>query len=209
MLRRLTQTTPYAVLVLALVALALTACAQKSPEERVAEARTKYSIRSTSFLPQEPAAPVDAMDEGMMGDEMVDETSDGEMPADAATEDSVDGTMDDADGDAMADAGGEGDGMATAKHEVLFDLIVQFDGNDPLPGVTVEITHADPFEKEKGSFRHYLETGPMVKSETKQLSFTVPDLDFVDGDLFSVDIRGHVPPEERGEYREFAETQFD
>ncbi|MEM7587566.1 MAG: hypothetical protein AAF560_29530, partial [Acidobacteriota bacterium] len=89
---------------------------------------------------------------------------------------------------------------------IFFDLIVRFDGYDALPGITVDITHADAFQKEKEVFRHWLDTTGMAKSDTRQIDFILEDIEFEDGDVFSVMLRETVPSEERGEYREFAEA---
>lgn len=191
------------ILMLVSLALALTACPQKSPEDRVLEARNKYTVQLNAFLPQEPEiVPIDGAME-------VEEAAEGAAEAVAQASEAVAEEAEAAEAD---DAGlEEGEEIVEAEpttRSVFFDLIVLFDGNESLPGVTVEITQADPFEKEKASFRHYLETGPMVKSETKQVSFTIDGLDFEDGDLFSVELRSFVPEGERGEYREFAESGF-
>lgn len=207
MLRRFLRSTPLTALVLALVALTLTACAQKSPEERVAEARTKYKVALNAFLPQDPEPVIDEdMTEDAMPEEGAEASETAVAAEVAAAAVAAEGEEGEEGEEGMAE---ESEEMTSSGRDVFFDLIVQFDGPESLPGITVEITHADPFEKEKASFRHYLETGTMVKSETKQVSFTVPGLDFVDGDLFSVDVRAHVPAEERGEYREFAESGFE
>lgn len=87
---------------------------------------------------------------------------------------------------------------------ILIDLIVRFDGSEPLPGITVDIAQADPFEKTKASYRHWIETAGMFKRDTRQISFDLEVEDFQVGDVFSVVLESHVAAEDRGEYREFA-----
>ena len=203
MLRRFSRTTPFTIVALAILVLALTACAQKSPEERVAEARAKYKVTLNAFLPQDPEPVIDEL----AGDDtMPEETA--EASEAAASAEAVAVAAESAEGEEGEEGeegmGEEGAEIPSPLRSVFFDLIVQFDGTESLPGITVEITHADPFEKEKGAYRYYLETGKMVKSELKQMSITLEDVPFETGDLFSVEVRQVVPAEERGEYKELA-----
>jgi len=183
--------------------LLLAGCAQKSPEEQVAETRAEYTVQLNAFLPQEPEAEEPAAEEGeemAEGEEAMAEEGGEEMAGDEMAGDEMAGDEMAGEGDeAMAD-----EGPRTA--EILFDLIVQFDGDEPLPGITVDISHADPFEKEKAVYHHWIETGDMIKGQTNQESFVKEIPNFETGDVFSVDLRSYVPPEERSEYREFAEA---
>jgi hypothetical protein len=89
--------------------------------------------------------------------------------------------------------------------EILLDLLVAFSSGKSLPGVTIEISHADPFEKEKASFRRYLETGTVLAGDSRQLVETLEVENYETGDVFAVSVRPVVPAEEHGEYREFSE----
>ncbi len=193
------------VIVVACVAV-LTGCAAKSPEDQIAETRTQYTVRLNTWAPRDPEPMVD---EGMMeGDAMAAGAEAAESAAEAA--ESV--------AEAAESAVEAGEEMAEGEEEVteadvvpqtrkiFFDLIVRFDGTKSLPGITVDITHADAFEKEKGQHRYWLDTAGMLKSDTRQIDFELEDVEFVDGDVFSVALRPQVPPEERGEYREFTVT---
>ena len=51
---------------------------------------------------------------------------------------------------------------------IFFDLIVLFEGDDPLPGLTLEVSQADSAGAEKQSWRHYQELSAHIKGETKQ-----------------------------------------
>ena len=189
---------------LALVVLA--ACTPKTPQQVVEETRAQYKVTLNAFLPQEPA-----MDESMM-----EEPMEGEMSENGESMDTPDAMGEDqmAEGETMEGEMAEGemtegemmDDGAAATRNIIFDVLVQFSGTKPLPGLTLDITQADAFEKEKATFRYYLETGPMVKSEAKQMSFTLEDVAFETGDVFSVELRSTVPAAEQGEYREFAEA---
>jgi hypothetical protein len=89
--------------------------------------------------------------------------------------------------------------------QILLDVLVAFDGSESLPGLTIDISHADPFQKEKATFREYIETGPMLSGEQKQMTVVLEVENFETGDAFGASVRSNVPAEEQGEYREFAE----
>lgn len=180
----------------------LVACTPSSPEEKVAATRTQYMVTLNAFFPQEPP-----VEETMP--ELLDAGDEEEGASiDLVAMEPVDGDTEGVDGDADSMAVDENvvdSGPKTVG--ILLDLVVRFDGTDPLDGLTLDISQADPFEKEKATFRHYIELGSMVKSETKQVSFVLEDVDYVDGDLFSVNLREVVAPGDRAEYREFAAAQ--
>lgn len=90
---------------------------------------------------------------------------------------------------------------------IMFDVRVTFLGREPLPGITLDITHADPFEKEKDHRRHWIETPKFIKGTSEDIDFELGGFAFVDGDVFSVDLLQFVPEDVRGEYREFAEAK--
>ena len=159
-------------------------CAPKSPEEKIAAARAKYAMQPSGILVREiePEPAAEAMDaeegaaaEAMAEDEEVTDELEFEAP--------------------------EG-GPRTVN--VLFDLILTFDGREALPGITIEVTHRDPFEKEKAHFRQWIETAGLGRGEARQISFEKEIANFETGDDFAIEIRPFVPPEERGNYREFA-----
>jgi hypothetical protein len=138
------------------------------------------------------------MAEGEMAEEGVASSAEGAMAAE--TEEGAEGE------------GAEGEGMMEPEMEegprtaqILLDLLVVFDGSESLPGLTVDISHADPFEKEKANYRKYIEPGTMLSGEQKQVPVILEVENFETGDAFSAFVRSNVPPEERGEYREFAE----
>lgn len=69
-----------------------------------------------------------------------------------------------------------------------------------------EVTQTDPFGEEKESTLKWLHTEGMVQGDFSQEDVEFKGVEFEDGDAFSVALREVVPPESRGQYREFAEA---
>lgn len=178
---------------------AVIACQPKSPEEKIAAERAAYTVELNSWFPREPEPEVTGDAEG--------EAAEGEAAAEATAV----AEGEEAAGEAAPAEGEEGelevvdvDAAGPRMVNVFFDLIVLFEGDDPLPGLTLDISQADSGGAEKQSFRHYQELPAHIKGETKQVSFELEGIEFAEGDQFSVALRKVVPPEEQGEYREFA-----
>jgi hypothetical protein len=87
--------------------------------------------------------------------------------------------------------------------EVLLDVLLRNDGRGTLPGVTLDISMAGPGGAEKTHRRVYVDARG-ADPGGKQVSLTLEDLPYEQGDGFSVEVRSAVPPADRGEYREFA-----
>lgn len=186
----------------ALAALVLTGCPQQSPEMRVLEARSKYSIEPTSVLVNELEAEEPIMGEespaAVMGEE-VSVAAEASAVAAEVAEGEVTGE------DILDEEMAEPQGPRGV--EVLFDLLVRFNATgDALPGITIGIVHQDPFEKEKGRHLAWVETPGLRKGEERQISVSLEVANYEDGDEFSVEFSPFVPPEKRGDYREFAEV---
>ncbi|MEM8994503.1 MAG: hypothetical protein AAGF23_06895 [Acidobacteriota bacterium] len=175
-----------------------TGCAEKTPAEKVAEARASYVVELNSWFPREPE-PEPVADEAPADGEAADgEAADGEdAPADgeAADGEGADAELEILDVD--ADTG-------PRQVNVFFDLIVLFEGDEPLGGLTLDVSQADGSGAEKKSWLHYVELPDHIKGSTKQVSFETQGVEFEEGDQFSVILRKVVPPDEQGEYREFA-----
>jgi hypothetical protein len=170
--------------------LILVGCAQKSPEEVVAETRTEYFLEPTGMLVQEPeTASEDLLAEDAAEAEQGDEPAAAEAAA-AAEEDEA--------------AAEEAEGPRTVR--VMFDVVVRFDGRKSLPGITIDISHRDPFEKEKARYQQWIETPGMSRGDARQLSFEKEISNYETGDQFAIEFRPFIPPEERGDYREFTEA---
>ncbi len=178
-----------------LAAVVLTACPQKSPEVQVLEARDKYSLEPTGFLVQELETEAEAASEEMAAEPAEVAAVAAEA---AAVAEAAEGEM--LDEETAAPAG-------PRSVAVMFDLLVRFNATgDALPGITVEIVHNDPFQKEKARHLSWVETPGLRKGEERQLPVRLEVDNYEDGDSFSVEWNAFVPPEKRGEYREFAEA---
>ena len=194
MKRSLMKSTLAGALLVGLV-LMVTACAPGSPEEKVAEIRSNYTVELNSWRVLEPE-PAEMPAEG-------EDIAEGEeAPAeDTATEDTA------GEGEEAAAEGEEGmDAMADAEPRtdaVLFDLVVYFRGNEGLPGVTVDITQAGADQQEKAVYHHFIDTEGIVNGDTRQEAFELEGVEFAEGDVFAVSLKPGIPAD-ISEYREFS-----
>ena len=198
---------------LLLLLAALVACGPGSPEEKVTQTRAQYSVQLNGWFPKAVEEPAyEPMDGEMTDEEMTDgETADGEAEAEAsdeaATED-VGAEGEAVEGEAVEGEAVEGEPMAEAAPApttIVFDLIVLFSGKEPLPGITVDLTQADADGNEKKTWREFLDIPSIVKAETKQLTLE-SEVDFAEGDQFSVQLLKYVDPANYSEYHEYAEA---
>lgn len=191
MLRR-TTALAFAALVLA----AVFACGPpKSPEEKVAELRAEYTAKLNGFaVEQEPTAGAPSgTDEGM-----AQQGAAGEASAPAAGSET-------AQAGEMAQSGDMA--SATPVHQTaILDILVSRKGRHGLPGVTVDITEADPKGDEKGHWLAYLDVSHVLPGADAQISYTLHDVDYEQGDGFNVEVRSPVPAADRGQYKEFQEA---
>ena len=157
---------------------ALSACAPKSPEERVAAARGSYRATLNGFVVQEEVVGAGETVEG------------GEMEP-AATEEPV------AEGEEMPEP--------EVIQNVLVDILVQHDSYELLSGVTVEIWQVDASEETKGHWQLWVDTEGLPKATATQVGHVLEDVSYEDGDGFAAEIR-LVPEGERGDYREYSEA---
>lgn len=179
------------------VLLLSSACGPSDPAAKVAATRAEYTIQLNTFIVQEPEQVEPMMDTELEGEAVSEAIAEEaavavEAVSGEAEEEGAEGEVDEVEA-----------GPKTT--DVLLDLLLYFNGTDSLPGVTIEVSMADPFEKEKATFRRYLETGKMVRGEGRQETLMLEGIEnFETGDVFSVFIRPSVPTEEQGEYPEFA-----
>ena len=182
-------------LTIALVAVALvalTACAPKT----VDQIRTQYSVELNAWMPLAPPAPEEPMmEEGMEGEDMAE----GEI---AEAEEAMEGEEMAEGGEMLEEAAPAG----PTSRDIQFDVVVRFSGQDPLPGITVDITHANAAEQEKGVYRHYVDTSSFRPGEPLQETFKIEGVPFEEGDVFSASIRPVVADADKGEYREYSEV---
>jgi hypothetical protein len=179
---------------LVLGAALLAGCGPSDPAQEVEDARSRYSVEVASFsVDQNPTGDVftqpPAMPEGQ-----------GEAEGEDAGADAAD----------AADAAAEGEAMEMQEpvdltQDVILDLLVRWNGRDPLAGITVDITHADEAGNEKGAYRAWIETAEVHRGPPTQMVHRLEDLDYVDGDGFHAEVRSPIPAGERAQYREFSE----
>lgn len=185
-------------LLLILAAVVLTACPQKSPEQQVLEARDKYSLEPSGILINE--LETEAEPAGEAAAEMVAEAAEAAAVAAEAT---AEGEA--AEGEILDEETAAPQGPRSV--EVMVDLLVRFNATgEALPGITVEIVQNDPFQKEKDRHLAWVDTAGLRKGEQRQVSVGLEVDNYEDGDEFTVEWNAFVPPEKRGEYREFAES---
>ena len=188
----------------AFVFLVAAGCGPNSPEDQVAATRAQYTVRLESFTAEQPE-PEPVMEEEVVAEE-------GEAAA-TATASAVESAMVAEEAVAGEEGAGE-EGMDEEEvvesgprpTDVILHLLVRFGGDEALPGITVEVTQADPFGKEKEPTLHWVETAGMGKSDVQQVDLRLEGIEYEDGDGFSVLLRQTVPAEDRAQYREFAEA---
>lgn len=89
------------------------------------------------------------------------------------------------------------------RQEVVLDVHLAWNGREALPGITLDLTMIDASGEVKARRKLWVETGGLVRGDSRQIEFTVADLDYREGDGFYVEVRSPIQPEERNEYREF------
>lgn len=94
------------------------------------------------------------------------------------------------------------DDPGTGGQRIVLDVLVEWSGNEPLPGLTLDVSMADPAGAEKVSRKVWIETAQLRRGG-EQLALVLDDLPWQPGDGFFVEVRPSVPAAERGEYREF------
>lgn len=77
-------------------------------------------------------------------------------------------------------------------------------GGEGLPGLTLDVAQLDAAGREKRRWRVWADTGELAAGATNEVQPRLEDVDYRPGDRFQVEVRGEVPPAERGEYREFS-----
>jgi len=189
------------IIALASIALSLVltvACGKPlSPAEKISQQRSKYTATLNGFVVH--SVPED----GAQGGAMMDET-DGAM----------DQAMDQA-GDTMADEGGTEEMAAgedaeampvPTRQDAILDILVTTTSKETLPRLTVDIDQVDADKNPKGHWLATLDTSEVLRGPGSQISYTVENVDYTEGDGFTVDVRHPVPPEDRGQYPEFQES---
>lgn len=168
----------------------LVSCAPKSPAEKVSGLRAYYTAKVVGFL-------VDAHPAVDLSEQVMD--LDGEADADVeAVGDPGDREMD-ADAELVPAAE-----PAQMIQDIVVDILLQHDSPEKLPGITLDISMVDPSKAEKAHWRVWVDTANLVKATGSQFAHILEDVDYMEGDGFSVEVRHPVPEAERGDYKEFA-----
>lgn len=178
----------------ALLSLGTLGCRQLTPEEKVASLRSQYTAEALSFVVVEPEETVVAEDElpgaeeAVEGEEVLEE-----VEVEAAEETDI-GEID--------EPGEPVPGPVT----VLVDVLVSTTATDKLDGLTLDVFHADAQQDVKENRRVWIDTSGVVRGPGTQFTLELEDVDYEEGDGFSVEVRSPIPEAERSEYREFQEA---
>jgi len=155
------------------------ACGPSSPADKIAQTRSLYSARVNGFVVEEEPIFEEPIEEiGAVIEEEEIEAAELEEQADFEP--------------------------VAVSQRVLLDILIQHDSNEKLPGITVEISMADPGGQEKGHWRVWFDTSDVEKANVTQFTHILEDVSYEEGDGFFVEVRHPVPEAERGEYKEFA-----
>lgn len=77
-------------------------------------------------------------------------------------------------------------------------------GDEGLSGLTLDVIQLDAAGREKRRWRVWAEAGELAAGAAGEVRPRLEDVDYRPGDRFQVEVRGDIPPAERGEYREFS-----
>ncbi len=176
---------PGALVLASITLLSLPACFSKSPEERVAEVRSRYRATLNGFVVrEEPIVPAEETElgEGMVGETGAEKSP--EISEVAITEESFD--------------------PIPVIQTVMLDILVRHNSSDTVPGLTVDISMVDGSGVEKGHWRVWLDTSKVVKATPTQFTHILEGVGYEEGDGFAAEVRHPVPAAERGDYKEFS-----
>lgn len=168
-----------AIVVVLLLGLAGSACGPKSPADKIAQTRSLYSASMNGFVVEEEPIfeqPIEEIEVSVEEAEI--EAAELEEQADFEP--------------------------VAVSQRVLLDILIKHDSNQKLPGITVEISMADPDGQEKNHWRVWFDTSDIEKANVTQFTHILEDVSYEEGDGFFAEIRHPVPEAERGDYKEFA-----
>lgn len=183
--------------VLVLAAGLLAGCGPDDPAEQVEAARARYEAEAVSFsVDQTPRGPAQEPAAAPGETAPAPDEAAGEEPATERP------PGDEAAGDAALD----GAEAADLEQDAILDILLRFNGTDPLPGITVDVTHADAAGNDKRVHLVYLDTSNVHRGTPTQIVHRLEDVPYEEGDGFHATVRSPIPPAERDLYREFAEA---
>lgn len=171
----------------------LGACGPSDPTAEIEDARSRYSAEVVSFsVDQRPQASPAEPPAAVTGGEVDAGAGEAEQGADEAA--------------APEAAAAEPVEPVEVRQDVLLDIVLRFDGHDPLPGLTLDITHAGADDREKGTYKAYIDTSDVYRGPPVQVVHRLEDVPYEEGDGFHAEVRSAVPAAERDQYREFSES---
>jgi hypothetical protein len=151
------------------------ACQPGSPEERAAAARARYNASINGWVIDEGAPtrpPLEVADTAL--------ADDAEEPlATPAAEEAGAGPRD-----------------------VILDIQLWHNSAEMLPGITLDVTHADEAEQVKGSYQVWVDTSRLARGQHIQVNHRLEGIEVAAGDRFAAEVRHPVPAAERHRYRE-------
>lgn len=170
--------------------IAVLACKQLTPEEKLIQARSRYEATLNNFIVTQVPLVAESPEEETEGEaEAADEASPSQ--------------------DSDAEAVAEGEEVVAeevpVRQDVTVDLTIRHESDYQLAGITVDFYMSDG-SQEVANWKVWFDTSG-VRADTPgvQFSHTFEDVDYQEGHGFAAEIRSPVPPAERSEYREFAD----
>ena len=89
-------------------------------------------------------------------------------------------------------------------YDILLDILVSTRSRETLPQLTVDVVHLDSARNEKNRWQVTLDTSGIHQGPGAQITHKLEDVDYVEGDVFTTEVRHPVPPEEVANYPELA-----
>lgn len=197
-MRKLDRVLTVVALALSVTALlTLAACEQPTPEERVAAMRAEYEAQLNSFNVREVPVVVEA-------DTMEEAGEEGEA-ADATEEQPAEGEEGEEGAEELMEP-------VPVRQDVMLDIVLRkLSGTERMEGITLDVYQmaAGDEENEKASYRIWVDVSRLNPGSRQAVTHVLEDVDYEEGDGFAVEVRQPVPPEIRGEYKEFQDVTED
>jgi len=103
---------------------------------------------------------------------------------------------------AMAEASAPSGPVAS---RVTLDFVVRNDGDETLPGITVDITMGNAVG-EKAQWTAWIDASSVGRAGT-QMTHELENVEYEEGDGFHVEVRHPIPEGERTTYREYLDAE--
>lgn len=159
----------------------------------VGQLRGNYSAELNSWFKQETPASAEAM---------ITVHEDGEDAGDEAADAGESEAAGDEEGEEVPTEIAE---TVHVSQKVTLDVLVRHNGAGKLPGITLDIYQkaADAEDDDyKRNWKLWVDTSDLAV--VKQITQTLEGVELEPDDVFAVEVRGYVPPEEQDEYKEFS-----